>query len=515
MPRSFQPIRRRRLLTQKDIILMRLRSQHRRVGLTAGLLALGLASALTPSASAQTPTIFQNFTGTTFHQMGDGVPPDTMGAMGINNQFGEFINGSFANFDTSAGSLVSRVTDQQFWQSAGVSVSGLSDPRLLFDTSSQRWFATEITTASTNAFLVAVSNSADLAQGFKGYTFQANPSTGSQGLFADYDMLGVNGDGVYLAANNFTNPTPTGSDNSSSILSLSKADLISENAAPASHLFYAIDPNSTGYLPHPVTDLDTPQASGKEYFLSAYTQNAAALSSLTGSGSNPGGQVLSASGGNVVIASNPEPGNASQAGSAGVINTDDSRFGSAVIKRNGFLWSVQEAQQNGHVALHWEQTDPTSGKVVHEGFIGDSAHDYYYGSIAVNAANAIVIGYTRSGPTEDPSSYASVGQLNATGVTFNSPLLLKLSTTPYNGFDGSPYRWGDYSNTVVDPTDSSKFWTVQEFSASDGTYATQITGIEVSAAPEPSQLAGLGFTAFGVLGLILRARRRKAAAPSA
>lgn len=32
-----------------------------------------------------------------------------------------------------------------------------------------------------------------------------------------------------------------------------------------------------------------------------------------------------------------------------------------------------------------------------------------------------------------------------------------------------------------------------------------------SAAPEPSQFAGLGFTAFGALGLILRARRRKAA----
>ncbi len=492
---------------------MRLHPTHCRIGLTAGLLALGLTAGLAPSVSAQTATIFQNFTGTTFDQAGDGVPPDTMGAMGLNNQFSEFINGSFANYNTSTGSRVSLVSDTTFWANAGISSStlssGLSDPRILFDSATQRWFASELTTpATSNAYLVAVSNSANLAGGFKGYTFQANPTSGSQNLFGDYDMLGVNGDGVYIGANNFT---PT-SDANSSLLAISKADLLAEAAAPANHLFYANDPNSTGYLPHPVTDLDASQSTAQEYFLSDYTQNSVALSSLTGSGANPAGETLSASGGNVAIASNPDPSNASQAG-PGVLQTDDSRFTGSVIKRNGFLWGVQETQQNGRVALHWEQIDPTTKSIVHEGFIGDSTHDYYYGSIAVNAAGTIVIGYTRSGPTEDPSSYASVGQLTASGVSFNSPLQLKESTTPYNGFDGSPFRWGDYSNTVVDPSDPNKFWTVQEISASDGTYATQITGIEVgSAAPEPSQWAGLGFAAFGALGLILKARKRKSAA---
>ena len=99
--------------------------------------------------------------------------------------------------------------------------------------------------------------------------------------------------------------------------------------------------------------------------------------------------------------------------------------------------------------MHWEQIS-LAGSVVHEGFITDTSHDYYFGSIAVNPTGTVVIGYTRSGATEDPSAYASVGHLGAGGVTFGSPLSLKESTTPYNGsgFDTSPYRWGDYSNTL-------------------------------------------------------------------
>ena len=485
------------------------------MGLALGLIALGLAAAI-PSASAQTATVFQNFAGTSFDQVGSSVPPDTMGAIGVNNQFAEFINGSFANFNTSTGTLVSRVSDSAFWQSAGIDSgtlgSGLGDPRLLFDNSTQRWFASEITApANSNAYLVAVSNTADLTAGFKGYTFQANPATGSQNLFADYDMLGINGDGVYIGANNYTSSRSGGSDVSSSILSISKADLLAHTVTPASHLFYSNDGNTTGFLPHPVTDLDFPQGTSNAYFLSDFNQNTIALSSLNGPGANPAGQTLTAAGGNITIASNPEPPNAGQPGAPNSIQTNDSRFSGAVIKRNGFLWGVQESQQNGKAALHWEQIDPVTKTVVNEGFISDAAHDYYYGSIAVNAAGAIVIGYTRSGDTEYPSTYASVGKLGVGGVSFNAPLLLKLSTTQYNAFDSSPHRWGDYSNTVVDPTDPTRFWTIQEFSDTSGHYGTQITGIQVDAVPEASSALGFGLLlSLGGLAVVVRRKAAKA-----
>lgn len=61
--------------------------------------------------------------------------------------------------------------------------------------------------------------------------------------------------------------------------------------------------------------------------------------------------------------------------------------------------------------------------------------------------------------------------------------------------------------------------------ATDGMYSkqsnyaafslTDVSGSAPSAAPEPSQLAGLGFAAFGILGLLLKARKRKAGALTA
>jgi hypothetical protein len=69
----------------------------------------------------------------------------------------------------------------------------------------------------------------------------------------------------------------------------------------------------------------------------------------------------------------------------------------------------------------------------------------------------------------------------------------------YNPFDpGSSQarRWGDYSNTSVDSNDNMSFWTVQEFSQADGTWATRVVKVlskppamPVSVSP-PSAAAG-------------------------
>ncbi len=51
--------------------------------------------------------------------------------------------------------------------------------------------------------------------------------------------------------------------------------------------------------------------------------------------------------------------------------------------------------------------------------------------------------------------------------------------------------------------------------ATEGDFNGAQIEVPASAAPEPSQLAGLGFAAFGALGLILKARKRKAGALTA
>src|SRR3974377_1222670 len=49
-----------------------------------------------------------------------GTPPDTMGAAGT-NQFAEFINGAFAVYSKNGVLQQSLITDNTFWENAGIS----------------------------------------------------------------------------------------------------------------------------------------------------------------------------------------------------------------------------------------------------------------------------------------------------------------------------------------------------------------------------------------------------------
>src|SRR6266700_3847189 len=102
-----------------------------------------------PAGSTVVVGIGQNFTGSTFgYQANESayVPPDCNGAVGPNH-FVEFINGLFSVYNKATGGRVLIMTDLDFWSQAGVNLpSGwdVSDPRIIYDPSVQRWVAAQI-----------------------------------------------------------------------------------------------------------------------------------------------------------------------------------------------------------------------------------------------------------------------------------------------------------------------------------------------------------------------------------
>ena len=79
----------------------------------------------------------------------------------------------------------------------------------------------------------------------------------------------------------------------------------------------------------------------------------------------------------------------------------------------------------------------------------------------------------------------------------------------YQRLDGSGRnRWGDYSATLVDPSDPTTFWTFQEWVIGDNRWAVQITSLQITAVPEPSAFA---LSALGLAGLFAALRRRRRA----
>jgi len=122
------------------------------------------------------------------------------------------------------------------------------------------------------------------------------------------------------------------------------------------------------------------------------------------------------------------------------------------------------------MAIFWFEVDPQAmpTPVIQSGvFDGGPGSFYYYSSIAVNSLNDACIGFSQS----DASMYVRAifsGRLSTHPPGTMVPIqALKLGEDLY--WKGSwvnnlwSCRWGDYSNTCVDPEDDVTFWTIQEY----------------------------------------------------
>jgi Bacterial cadherin-like domain len=422
-------------------------------------------------------TIGANFSGANFHTDPGIVvsPPDSDGAVGPNS-FVELLNNLYQVYDKS-GTLIQTLRLPDFWTAAGVTLAGLPfDPRVLYDPVSQHWFAT----SSENPFvpndiLVAVSNTSDPTQGWQGFAIPSDPSAQT---WADFPMLGINQDGVFIAANMYFAGTPNFS--AEEIIAIPKSDLLQAVPTVANATVFAnISASDTGFYPHPAVAY---QLSGLEPALSAGTSfgfsNSLKITSIDPPISNPS---LNFADRLVGIIPEPDAPVATQKGTSVELDLrPNSQFSSSVVLEDGRLFAVQGIEQNGLAALRWfEIGDPlNSPAILASGVINPPDLNVYDGSIAVNPQGDVVIGFTGSGPNDYPSAFAVAGALNGDSLTLSDPILLKAGDGPYLGTDAEQaagatlVRWGDFSATTFDPNDPSHFWTVQEWAAADPSLGT-------------------------------------------
>lgn len=423
-------------------------------------------------------TIIQNFSSLNSSDVAalgtGGTPPDTMGAAGT-NQFVAFINGGFAIY-SKAGVRQSLVSDITFWLNAGISSAtmsaGLTDPRIVYDAASGRWFATELTVNTTgNKVLVGRSNSSDPAGGWKALSF-----TGNSG-FADFDTLGVDSTGVYIGVNDFTG---SGSFTGVSMFSIPKTDLIASTPTLANMTkFENLSEPTYGFT---LQGVNNPDAGPGHGLFVAVDDALKFIDRTTINGSGAAGATLSPRV-RISVTYDSIPSGATQP-SGKTVDASDDRFAAAIRQLGGYVFMANTVLQGSKDAVHWLVLNETNNVVVGEGIISDASYDFFQPAIAANHNGKIVLAFNRCGtasPAGNISIYAAIGTITNGTVTMGAPFLLKQGNVTGYSFSGDtqPYRWGDYSATMVDPTDDDLIWTIQEIPAGSTSWGTQITLISM------------------------------------
>jgi len=145
-----------------------------------------------------------------------------------------------------------------------------------------------------------------------------------------------------------------------------------------------------------------------------------------------------------------------------------------VVFRNNTIWYPQTvgipAGGLTHTASQWTQLD-NAGNVLQGGRVEDPTATatnggkwYAYASISVNASNDVLFGFSQFSSAQFASAgYTYHDHTDALG-TMRDPLIFKAGEDCYSkDFGSGRNRWGDYSHTMVDPTDDCSFWTIQEY----------------------------------------------------
>jgi len=433
------------------------------------------------------------------------APPDTDGAIGPNHAV-ELLNNGFTVYDKSGGVVSPPISFQAFWSSlgtaAGQPASVLTDPKIIYDQYENRWVVvsngnpTQIDGTNNNWVLVGISQTNDPTGNWNLYSILTNAGVDA-GKWADFPGLGLDPNNVIITENMFAfgAALPSHAD----VVVISKASLKAGMPIAEGVDFTRFhDPAGIGlrgFTYQPCHTFGQTPATAVNYlieqgFWDDATQKRRFLTIIKVNGTGAGASVDAFGGNNFIEVDqyNFNQLNADQFGCAAKISTNDTRLCNAVL-RNGKIWTshsvgigadVTLAAPPSRTEIAWYEIDPLKagafpgGSPEQQGHISHASGSYYMPSIAVNNDECMALGFSGS----DSGSFAGCfytlrSKGDPTGQTQPVGLLQAGKSIYLKTGGGILNRWGDYSSTVIDPSDDATFWTLQEYAEGGGSCIDQ------------------------------------------
>jgi IPT/TIG domain len=394
------------------------------------------------------------------------TPPDNATAAGPKHVV-EMVNDSGTIWDKS-GHLISMFDLNKFF--AVPSGYTFSDPRILYDQASGRWFASGVAFIAPSygsGVTIAVSTTSDPT----GTWFQYLVDNSSN-LTHDQPKIGVSSDKVVLSWNDFQNAQ----------FFLGQSTWVFEKsqmvAGASSVNGAALGPDSSRVAPVPAVQLS---AGSAEYIV----YNNSDCVSLGCNQLSPTLGVAWITGtplqGNVAwneadpgMPATSQPPNADQPGMPGSLATNDDRFLTAVWQ-NGVLWT---GGNDACLPANDSSTRPcsrliqvsTSGPTITQDFdIASTGGGLFYPAVGMDGGNNLFVVY-------NISSSSQFAGLRIVGELFSAPPQTLVGAQPLRSGDATynmnpcfgtntASRWGDYAAAAIDPQNPTDVWVAGEYAA--------------------------------------------------
>jgi Bacterial Ig-like domain (group 3)/Divergent InlB B-repeat domain len=402
------------------------------------------------------------------------VPPDTNGAVG-STQYVQWVNVSFAIFNKSTGALIAGPTPgKTLWSGfgGGCETNNDGDPIVLYDKLANRWVFSQFS-ISTTPFLqcIAVSTTEDATGTYNRYSFQYSN-------FDDYPKMGVWPDAYYETFNMFdTHNNFVGAD----ACAYDRNAML--NGTPATQVCFQQSSSIGGLLPADLDGTTPPPAGSPNYMLDFDTNSlnlfkfhvdfaTPANSSFLGPTVIPVAAFSPLCGGGTCV---PQPGTSTQLDSLAdrlMYRLAYRNFGtheSLVVNHS----VATSSGSSGGVRWYEIQNPGGTPTVAQQGTFAPDSSYRWMGSIAMDNAGDIAVGYSVSDATSVFPSIAFTGR-----VSTDPSGTLQAETSIFSGTGSQTTdpmgrqvtRWGDYSAMQVDPADDCTFWYTNEYLKTNGSF---------------------------------------------
>jgi hypothetical protein len=426
------------------------------------------------------------------------------GAAGA-TQFVQFVNESFAVFDKSTGDVIAGpARGNTLWSELGAPCSSSSnlDEIAQYDKLANVWVMMMPVYDSPLSLCIAVSTTSDATGSWNLYAFQIPVNTTlpcNCEPMPDYPKLGVWPDAYYIAYAQsvdlvYQGPAACAVDRNSMLSGADATMQCFANNGASNNL----------WLPSDVDGTTAPATGTPNYFLN-FDGNDQSLdlwqfhvdwttpanSTFTGPTNIPVAAFIEPCGDTVTVFT-PADNCVPQAGTSQTLGV----FGDRLMYRLGYRnfgsyqdlvanHSVQVASGSDQTGIRWyELRDAGSGfSVYQQGTYAPDSNYRWMGSIAMDQAGDIAVGYNVSSSSMSPSiRYTGRQSSDALGTMEGEiDILTKAGIATASQTDSA--RWGDYSSMAIDPTDDCTFWYTNQYLAagSSNKWSTQIASFSLPA----------------------------------